>query len=196
MGFLDDLDSAFDNLLSQPKEEPETDPAPPDFFVDQGTDILKMEIADMHAVGVKAIFGLLDQLPRIPVLTALHGSLVYLSLIEPRGQRNQDIRDMIQSLETQKGSIRRRLTHAQLEELTQRQAQLPAVGNGEQEQARALLTALTHQRAIPAREYHALYKAGIWQAVQFTQGSPDQLAHLSGLPLERIILLKAAITLS
>lgn len=194
MGFLDDLDSAFDDLLSQPKGKPQSEPNAQEDLQDEAL-ALKTEIAELHAAGVTAIFGLLEHLPRVPVLTALHGSLVYLSLIEPQGPRLEEIRNMVHALETQKGSIRRRLTQSQLQELAQRQAHLPSAGPADQDQAKALLTALSHQRAIPAKEYHALYKAGIWQAVQFTKGSADQLAHLSGLPLPRVTRLKAAVTI-
>lgn len=191
MGFLDDLDSAFDSLLSQPAE---TEPAAKEatFEIEQETLALKAGIAIAQGRGVRALIQLIPDLPRQPVLVAIHGSLKHLSLIDPLPDELTTAPNGLSLLETQKKSIRRRLSKEQKAALESLAELFEAPSQKECQEAKDLLTALALQRAVPAQEYHALYTAGIWQAEQFNSGSVEQLALLSGLPQERIQALKDA----
>lgn len=197
MGLFDDLDNAFDQLLSpSPKEETETqeetDVGDP---VESAAADLKAALAEAQKVCVNALVLLLDQFPRAPILAAIHGSLQHLAMIEVDLTPNSQLQTMTEIMTTKKGHTRKRLSQSQLAKLRAFGHTLPQPKGHEIEQAKSFLTALTHQRAVSPREYMELYKAGIWQSDQFCNGSPDQLAALSGLPISTIHKLKDAVNL-
>lgn len=176
MGFLDDLDSAFDNLLSgDGPAQPTTTPT------EIVTDDLANAIADQQSAVVQALLVLIDEAPRRILLPALAASIHYFLEIEAKdSSRATAAKTMGDLLKTQRGTVRQRLNQRQRQALHAQQAAMVLASELETSQAKTLLKALSKMSALPADAIHSLYAAGIWRGDQIHVAVLDQLAAVSG----------------
>ena len=199
MGLFDDLDNAFDQLLSPSQKRPEKQPVQryaSEDPIESAASELKAALAEAQKTCVNSLLRLLEDFPRAHALAAIHGSLQHLAMIDSDPAFQEEVQSVLKVMTTKRGATRKRLSRSQLAEICAYSQTLPKPTPQEQEQARSLLTALSHQRAVSAPDFLQLYRAGIWQADQFKNGTPDQLSALSGLPIATIDKLKGAVNLS
>lgn len=198
MGFLDDLDNAFDNIMlvdGELEEAPKPGEAQFHGLDDMGlpNDLreLRQALAGETILPIAALLATLDRGRRAYTLAALRGALDYHLKVENDEKQQDLIKSLIAELTTKRGTARQAFLPKQKARFQERAAGLPEVPVGDAAQrVQRFLGLLVKTPDTSFSDAEKCFRSGIWEQASIAKGSMLELTKLSTLSEPQIAALK------
>ncbi|CAM2069446.1 hypothetical protein SCOR_29005 [Sulfidibacter corallicola] len=196
MGFLDDLDSAFDNIMLDDDEAAKTDagaynPSLSEMGLPAELKELKAAISGETLLPICGLLRNIDRCKRAYILAALKGSLNYHLAVESDAERRATAESMDRHLTTRRGTTRQVFRPGQKGEVLDLGKELGGPrAEAEGKRVREFLLDLQQCPLISPQDTEKLFKAGIWERESIRKGTMEGLITLSTLDQEQIQALK------
>ncbi|CAM2009710.1 hypothetical protein [Acanthopleuribacter pedis] len=201
MGFLDDLDSAFDNIMLEEGESAE----PPkegqvqfsgldDMGLPNDLRELRQALAGETILPIAALLATLDRGRRAYTLGALRGALDYHLKVENDEKQQDLIKALIGELTTRRGTARQAFLPKQKTRFQEMADGLPKVDLADgPDRVQAFLKLLTKTPETSFKEAEKCFRSGIWETASVEKGSMLELTKLSTMEEHQVAALKAAV---
>ena len=196
MGFLDEVDSAFDNLFGDDGDEVKEKKDEKDSAEDEATaqlDELKDALAVDSLVPILGLRAVFRKCHRRYWLAALAGALNYVRRVDENEERNQLTGTLLAQLKTNRGTVRKVLQAGAADQIM---AQIDALGSlpGENvaTDVRVFVRLLQDLDPIDTEDVTLLFSAGVWNNGHVNGATAEELTLLTQLDPGKVTVLQAS----
>jgi hypothetical protein len=192
MGFLDDLDQAFTDMMEKTgADNPEAPSTVGEIqeAVQRDLDRLESDIAEESLVAVYCIVKNLEVAKRYTMLSALAGAI--RNGKKAKAARATEMDRLSEIIHTKTGVVRQKLSGKQMKEFLEITETFPTPQEEMAAELIPVLEALDQSTAWSSEDIQALYEAGICHRSQLEDGNQPQLAQITGLPRSHFTILMA-----